>query len=77
MSFKIDNASTPIPNIFIDKYMLSAPYTYSIIYIYSYRNCFAGNGNISNTQIANKLDILESDVIKAWKFWSDKGIVSI
>lgn len=67
---------TPISNIFIDKFLITSPAVYGIVYIYSFRMFICGNYNIKNSEIASALDILESDVIKAWKYWDKKGIVS-
>ncbi len=79
--FKLNNenfdADTPIPNVFIDNYLPKANATFGIIYIYGLRQCFKNDVNVSNAQIAEALDILESDVVKAWKYWKEQGLVKL
>lgn len=68
---------TPLSNIFIDKYMLKANATFVKVYIYGYRNCYYGKCDITFKQIAEDMDILESDVLLAWKYWQEQGIVKL
>lgn len=75
MSFKLSTGFTHINNNFIDKYMVLSP-VYSMVYIYSIRLASEGI-SAENKDIADKLNIFESDVLKAWKFWEEKGIVKI
>lgn len=75
MSFKISSGFTHIYNWFIDNYMVENP-TYSMVYIYALRLVTEGK-ECSNSIIADKLDIFESDVVKAWKFWHKKGVIAI
>lgn len=77
MAFKIEPNITPIPNLFIDEYMPKAPSAYVILYLYAFRHCMANNTGLSNEQIAKDLDMLESDVYKAWKYWKQQGILNI
>lgn len=69
-------SATVIENNFIDNYMAKAPSpVFSLIYIYAIR-C-AGDGiALSNSDIAHKFNVLESDVIKAWKYWKKEGLIS-
>ena len=68
-------ASTPIPDAFIDKFMLELDNpVFGLVYILGQRYSSSGV-EISNGEIAKKLDILESDVVRAWKYWKEKGIV--
>lgn len=68
------NASL-IPNIFIDKYMPKANPAYSIVYIYGYSQCIRGNTEITNSTIAAALDMLESDIVRAWRYWQTENVV--
>ena len=63
---------TAVPNVFIDEYMSSANAEFVKVYIYALR--FAGS-ELSDGEIAEKLGLLESDVVKAWKYWEKHGLV--
>ncbi|MDR0999930.1 MAG: DnaD domain protein [Clostridiales bacterium] len=69
-------SETPISNFFIDNYMLRANPVYSLIYIYGARLC-AGGGGLSSSELAESLNILESDVENAWKYWERQGLVQL
>lgn len=70
-------STTAIDNDFIDNYMGKAPnLLFSVIYIYGYRCCAAGI-SVSNSDIAEKFGVLESDVINAWKYWRKVGLIKI
>ena len=66
--------SIPIPVEFINNYMLSANATYVKVYLYGLSKCYEG-GDFSNADIAEALDILETDVSKAWRYWKRVGLV--
>jgi DnaD/phage-associated family protein len=57
--------------------MPSANATFVKVYLYGLRLCFANNNEIQNKEIAKKLDILESDVVRAWQYWEQAGIVKL
>lgn len=73
ISFKLNTGFTYISNEFIDKYMVLSP-VYSMVYIYGARLA-CQNISATNKDIAEKLNIFESDVVKAWKFWQNKGLI--
>ena len=68
---------TIISNIFIDEYMLKANGTFVKIYLYGYKSCCCGNYELTASQIAQSMDIIESDVISAWKYWEEQGIMKL
>ena len=77
ISFTGSFSATIIDNNFIDDYMAEAPSPiFSLIYIYAYR-CAMFGVSVSNSDIAKKFKILESDVIKAWKYWKSIGLINI
>lgn len=77
ISFTGSFSATIIDNNFIDDYMAEAPSPiFSLIYIYAYR-CAMFGVSVSNSDIAKKFKILESDVIKAWKYWKAIGLINI
>ncbi len=70
-------SSTAVDNNFIDNYMASAPNpAFSLVYIYGLR-CAFGGISVSNGDIAQRLNMLESDVVNAWNYWADTGLVSL
>ena len=74
-SFFHANKSVPLPIEFINKYMLSANATYVKVYLYGLAKCYEGEEDVSNSSIADALDILETDVSKAWRYWKKVGLV--
>lgn len=67
--------ATVIDNDFIDNYMAKAPSpVFSLIYIYGCR-CASAGISVSNSDIAKKFNVIESDVIKAWKYWKKEGLI--
>lgn len=68
------NKSVPIPMEFINNYMPSANATYVKVYLYGLVKCYEGD-DVSNADIAEALDILETDVNKAWRYWKRVGLV--
>ena len=68
------NKSVPIPMEFINNYMPQANATYVKVYLYGLLKCYE-NEDVSNASIAEALDILETDVNKAWRYWKRVGLV--
>ena len=66
----------PLDASFIEKYMPAANPTHVAVYVYALGMCYLGKPS-DNEYIARSLDILESDVLKAWKYWMKKGLVSL
>lgn len=73
--FLLYQKSVPVPMEFINKYMISANATYVKVYLYGLAKCYECDANVTNASIAEALDILESDVVKAWKYWKKVGAV--
>lgn len=67
---------TPVSNIFIDDYMISANPIFVTIYLYTLKKCTSGEST-STQEIAEKFKILESDVINAWDYWSKQNIINV
>lgn len=77
IKFIYENDYTVLDNDFIDNYMIKASSPmYALVYIYAFR-CANSNIDITNSQIAKSLNIIESDVINAWKYWKDNGLIKI
>lgn len=67
---------TPLSNIFIDKYMIKANASFVKVYIYGYKYDYLDK-SLNSKQISEALNILESDVILAWKYWQNEGILNL
>ena len=63
-----------VPYEFIDKHLSNANGTFVKVYLYAMRH---GGEEITDEGIAEALGILESDVLKAWRYWEKQGIVSL
>lgn len=66
--------SFSIPYSFIDTYLPAANGTFVKIYLYALRH---SGQELTDEGIAEALGILESDVLKAWKYWEKQGVVSL
>ena len=69
--------TTGIPNEFIDVHMPKANPTFSVIYIYGYRQYAKGAAVVCCEEMADIFDITIKDVEKAWKYWEKAGLVEI
>lgn len=73
----MDLGDTPIENIFINDYMPMANGTYVKVYLLGYKYAHDRDDKIevTNKTIAKHLDIPLEDVLRAWDFWEEKGII--
>jgi len=62
-----------VKNSFVDKYMCEANGSFIKVYLYLLRHF--GNFNLEISDIANALNIMESDVIRAFKYWQKLGVL--
>ena len=62
-----------VNNSFVDNYMCEANGSFIKVYLYLLRH--ASNSNLEINTIANALNLRESDVIRAFKYWSKKGVL--
>jgi DnaD/phage-associated family protein len=67
---------TPIDNLFIDKYLANSRGDFIKVYIYCLRLGF-DNQETGIDKIASALNLLETDVIKAFEYWEDQGIMQL
>lgn len=77
LNMEIDSGlmSTPLPNFFIDNFMVSANPIFSLIYIYLYKNCLYGQKNLTISVLAKHFNIIESDIFNALKYWQEKNLI--
>lgn len=82
MSFSLettdmDLGDTPIENIFLNDFMPMANGTYVKVYLLGYKYAHDRDDKIevTNKSISKHLDIPLEDVLRAWDFWEEKGII--
>lgn len=73
----MDLGDTPIENIFINDYMPMANGTYVKVYLLGYKYAHDRDSKIdvNNETISKHLNIPLEDVLRAWDFWQEKGII--
>ncbi|WFA08365.1 DnaD domain protein [Tissierella sp. Yu-01] len=73
----MDLGDTPIENIFINDYMPMANGTYVKVYLLGFKYAHDKDDKleVTNNSIAKHLDIPLDDVLRAWDFWEEKGII--
>lgn len=73
----IDLGDTPIENIFLNDFMPMANGTYVKVYLLGYKYAYDKDLDIevTNETIAKHLNIPLIDVLCAWDFWEEKGII--
>ncbi|WBW97640.1 DnaD domain protein [Oceanirhabdus sp. W0125-5] len=68
---------TIVSNIFIDKYMADARGEYIKVYLLGLKYCQSGELGATSNIISSSLNLLETDVLNAWKYWHEKGIINL
>ncbi|MDP4118299.1 MAG: DnaD domain protein [Bacillota bacterium] len=79
MSAYIESSSADyikVSSRFIDKFLPCADGTFVKVYLLGLRQCSNGT-SLTDEGIACSLDILESDVHRAWKYWESQGVISL
>lgn len=70
--------TTTIENIFINEFMPSAKGDYVKVYLYGLKNSQNPQFKpLSNLELADLLGLEVSDILDAYKYWADQGIVKI
>lgn len=72
--FYLQNEYIPISKIFIEKYLPSANATFVKIYLYALNIASKGE-NADFASIASALGLLESDVMQAFNYWLENGVL--
>lgn len=74
----LDLGFTPVENMFIHTYMSLANGDQIKVYLYALSQAYATNGDgITNENIAFEMGLSVGQVIDAWQFWQEKGLVEI
>lgn len=69
--------TTIVENDFIDNYMAKANGEYVKVYLLLLRHLNANNGGLSICGLADCLECTEKDVLRAFKHWSEEGLLKI
>lgn len=74
----IRNGSTLVDNAFINEFMPQAPAEYVKVYLYGLSLCSASNQDYNAADsAASFLNITEEELLSAYEYWQDLGIVQI
>lgn len=68
---------TLINNLFIDRYMPAANGDYVKVYIYILRLVVCGSNDFTVEQIAKQMNLIQSDVLRALRYWSTQKLIEI
>ena len=65
---------TPVENVFINEYMIDARGEFVKVYLFAlmYADCATG---LTNEIIAKQLSLPAEEVLAAWTYWEEKGVV--
>ncbi len=69
-------SSTELSNIFIDEYLAAANDAEIKVYLYLLRMMCAGQAT-SVSDLADKFNYTEKDIIRALKFWENQGLMAL
>lgn len=64
---------TPIENFFIAEYMVDANGDFIKVYLTALM--YADTDEMSNSLIARHLGMTEEDVLRAWNYWEERGVI--
>ena len=69
------NNDTIVSNVFLDRYMCDANGEFVKVYLYLLRSMTLGNVGLSD--IADRLNLTEKDVIRALKYWDKQNVLKV
>lgn len=75
-NFYLNNQYVVLSSEFIEKHMPKANAAFVKVYLYALNIAQKGR-KCEYAEIAGTLNLLESDVIQAFKYWSDEGVLNI
>ncbi|MFR9297288.1 MAG: DnaD domain protein [Aedoeadaptatus pacaensis] len=73
-TLKFDLGDTPVENIFLNDYMPQADGEFVKVYLAGLQLALNG-GEGDHRSLADRLNLLETDVKRAWEYWETEGIV--
>ncbi|SFD19884.1 DnaD and phage-associated domain-containing protein [Clostridium uliginosum] len=66
---------TPVSNVFIEKYMPSARGEFIKVYLLMLKYSICDELGVSSSILASSLNLLESDVMNAFNYWNNEGVI--
>ena len=73
--WKIDLGQTPIENMFLNSYMLTAPGDAVKAYLYGYKIAFEKGEPQAPEDMAAELGISENELNDIWTYWEEMGLI--
>ena len=73
----IASSKTEVDNIFINDYLPFAPPQYVVVYLYGLYICSSTSFDNRLESFAKTLNQSEDDVLKAFEYWQEQGLVRI
>lgn len=68
---------TPVSNVFIEKYMPNARGEFIKVYLLMLKYNISGEMGVSSSILASSLNLLESDILNAFNYWNDEGVIKL
>ncbi len=68
---------TPVNNVFIEKYMPQARGEFVKVYLLMLKHTISGELGVSSSILASSLNLLESDIMNAFSYWNDQGVIKL
>jgi DnaD/phage-associated family protein len=68
---------TPVNNVFIEKYMTHARGEFIKVYLLMLKHTISGELGVSSSILASSLNLLESDIMNAFNYWNDQGVIKL
>jgi DnaD/phage-associated family protein len=66
---------TPVSNIFIERLMPKARGEFVKVYLLTLKYCISGELGVNSSMLASALHLLESDIMNAWSYWNEEGVI--
>ena len=71
------NNETSVSNVFLDTYMRDASGEFVKVYLYLLRCMGMDNADVTISDIADKLNLTEKDVLRALKYWAKLKVIDV
>ncbi|GAA0079242.1 DnaD domain protein [Clostridium sp. CTA-5] len=68
-------AFTPVSNVFIERYMPKARGEFIKVYLLMLKYSTCNELGVSSSILASSLNLLESDIMNAFNYWNDEGVI--
>lgn len=72
-----NNKFTPVSNVFIEDYLPKARGEFVKVYLLGLKYCVSGEPGVNSQIMSTSLHLLETDVLNAWNYWNEAGVVTM